>query len=252
MKERTLRIVLTVAIFIVAIVGISISLNEKKDNKNSNSNSSSTSNVQEDGKRFKEEYEAYNNKEREDDKGNYFQELLISEDNPMKYATIEEVLEILDKGTGILYFGYPTCPWCRNAVPVLLEAAKEKNVNSIYYLNVNEYKNMFAVKDGKVEKIKDEKEGYYDLLKALDKVLDPFVLTSDGKTYDVGEKRIYVPFVVFVKDGEIVSTHLGTVSLEGTQTKYDAMTEKQHEELLNAYLSSIEEIQKLDYCDEDC
>ncbi len=251
MKERTLRTALMIVVFLVAIIGIAVTLNDKKL-ETPNSNSNSGSNTQPDGLRFKEEYEAYNNKEREDDKGNYFQELNIPENNPIKYASLEEVLEILDKGTGVLYFGYPTCPWCRNAIPVLLEAVEEKNVNTIYYLNVNEYKNTFAVKDGKVEKIKEEKEGYYDLLKALDEVLDPYVLTSNGKTYETGEKRIYVPFVVFVKDGAIVTTHLGTVNLEGTQTKYDALTEKQHEELLNTYLSAIEDVQKQDYCDEEC
>lgn len=250
MKDRILRTILMIVVFAVIVAGIAVALNDKKENNNSNSNSSSSTVA--DGKRFKEEYEAYNNKEREDDLGNYFQELNISEENPIKYTSIEEAIEILNKGTGVLYFGYPTCPWCRNAVPVLLEAAKEKKVNTIYYLNVNEYKNMFAVKDGKVEKIKEEKEGYYDLLKALDEVLDPYVLTEDGKTYETGEKRIYVPFVVFVKDGVITSTHLGTVNLEGTQTKYDALTEKQHEELLNKYLSAIDEIQKQDYCDEEC
>ncbi len=251
MKERMFRTVLMVVVFLVAIIGIAVTLNDKKV-EIPNSNSNSGSNTQLDGRKFKEEYEAYNNKEREDDKGNYFQELNIPEDNPIKYASIDEVLKILDKGTGVLYFGYPTCPWCRNAVPVLFEAAKEKKVNNIYYLNVNEYKNVFAVKDGKVEKIKNEKEGYYDLLKALDEELDPYVLTSDGKTYETGEKRIYVPFVVFVKDGVIVDTHLGTVNLETSQTKYDALTEKQHEELLNTYLSAIDEIQKQDYCDEEC
>ena len=247
MQEKTLRSILMVVIFLVALVGISVTLNDRKENKPSNTNSNL-----EDGRKFKEEYEAYNTKEREDDKGNYFQKLDIPENNPIKYASIAEAVELLNKGTGVIYFGYPTCPWCRNAVPVLLEAAKEKKMNRIYYLNVNEYKNTFMVNDGKVEKVKEEKDGYYDLLKALDSVLDPYVLTSDGKTYEVGEKRIYVPFVVFVKDGKIVSTHLGTVNLEGTQTKYDVLTKKQHDELLDTYLSAIEDIQSNSYCDEDC
>lgn len=251
MKDKTLKTILMIAIFLVAIVGVSVSLNDKKD-KVSNSNSNSNSNIREDGRKFKEEYEAYNNKEREDDKGNFFQELSISNDNPMKYATIEEILEILKKGTGVIYIGYPTCPWCRNAVPVLLEAAQKEDIDTIYYLNINEYKNTFAVEDGKVVKTKEEKEGYYDLLKALDKELSPYTITSDGKTYEVGEKRIYVPFVIFVKDGEIVATHLGTVKLDKDQTKYDAMTEKQHDELLKVYTSAIEKIQVQDYCDEDC
>lgn len=248
MKESTLKIILMLSIFLVIMAGIAVTVNEKKENKNSNTNT----NVQKDSLRFKEEYEAYNNKEREDDRGNYFQELSIPKENPIKYATAKEVANVIENGTGVIYFGYPTCPWCRNAVPVLIEAAQKKSLDTIYYLNVNEYKNMFAVKDGKVIKIKDEKEGYYDLLKVLDKELDPFIITSNGKNYEVGEKRIYVPFIVFVQKGKIVSTHQGTVTLNNGQTKYDALTEEQHKELLDTYISAMNKIVSEDYCDEAC
>ncbi len=240
-----------VAFVLVALVGFSFTLREKKGDNPSNTNSNS--NIESDAIKFKKEYEAYNNKEREDDLGNYFQKLNIPEDNPMKYTSIKEAVQILEKGTGILYFGYPTCPWCRNAVPVLIDAVKESNFKTIYYLNVNEYKNMYAIQDGKVVKIKDEKEGYYDLLKALDNVLDPFTLQGpDGKIYELGEKRIYVPMMVFVKSGEIVGTHVGTVTLEGTQTKYDSLKDSQYKELFKIYEDYISEISENDYCDEGC
>ena len=76
MQEKTLRSILMVVIFLVALVGISVTLNDRKENKPSNTNSNL-----EDGRKFKEEYEAYNNKEREDDKGNYFQKLDRSEEH---------------------------------------------------------------------------------------------------------------------------------------------------------------------------
>lgn len=243
-KERILRIVIMVAFVLVALAGISFLLKDKKEIINGKET---------DAIKFKKEYEAYNNKEREDDVGNYFQELNIPEDNPIKYSTIPEVLEILEKGNGILYFGYPTCPWCRNAVPVLLDAVKESSIKTIYYLNVNDFKNMYDVQDGEVVKTKEEKEGYYDLLKALDSILDPYTLSDkDGNIYEVGEKRIYVPLIVFIKDGKIIGNHLGTVTLEGTQTKYDALTDEQYKELFKIYEDYISEIESADYCDEEC
>jgi len=121
----------------------------------------------------------------------------------------------------------------------------------IYYLNVNLYKNVYAIQDGEVVKIKEEKEGYYDLLKALDNVLEPFTLQGpDGKIYEIGEKRIYVPMMVFVKNGKIIGTHVGTVTLEGSQTKYDALKENQYKELFKIYEDYIAEISENDYCDE--
>ena len=48
----------------------------------------------------------------------------------------EEIFDILD-GTGIIYFGFPECPWCRNAVPVLLDAAEEVGIEKIYYIYID-------------------------------------------------------------------------------------------------------------------
>lgn len=243
MKERVLRVCIFLVVIAIAIVGFSVGLQKEKN----------VSSPDTDALKFKKEYEAYNNQERETDLGNYFQELTISEDNPMKYATVDKVIQILTSGTGILYFGYPTCPWCRNAVPVLLDAALENNVKSIYYLNINDIKNVFEIQDGEIVKTKEEEEGYYELLEALDSILSPYILTDDnGVEYDVGEKRIYVPLVVFVKEGEILGYHVGTVSLEGTQTKYDNLTEEQYWELFDIYSDFIEKISELDYCDEAC
>ncbi len=254
MKEREtiLKSLVMLAFILVALVGFAFVLRDKKTSINpSNTNQNPTPET--DAMKFKKEYEAYNNKEREDDLGHYFQELNIPEDNPMKYVTAKEAVDILDHGTGILYFGYPTCPWCRNAVPVLMDAVKESNFKNIYYLNVNLYKNVYAIQDGEVVKIKEEKEGYYDLLKALDNVLEPFTLQGpDGKIYEIGEKRIYVPMMVFVKNGKIIGTHVGTVTLEGSQTKYDALKENQYKELFKIYEDYIAEISENDYCDEDC
>lgn len=41
-----------------------------------------------------------------------------------------------------------------------------------------------------------------------------------------------MPFVVAIKDGHISFSHIGTVGLNGNQTKYDKLTNDQYEELM--------------------
>ena len=70
----------------------------------------------------------------------------IDADNPIVYVTIDELMEVLDD-SGIVYFGFPECPWCRNAVPVLLEAAKALNVEKIYYFNAQPYRDTLSLNE---------------------------------------------------------------------------------------------------------
>ncbi len=252
-KGRTGKMSLLAVAFLVALIGISFTLEKDQKNKKDNSNTNSNQNPEEvtDAIRFKNEYEELNGQKANGDKT--FLEISIPEDNPMKYAELEEIMTLLKSGTGVIYFGRPNCPWCRNAVPVLIEAAKELEISDIYYYNVNAIKNEWAVKDGEVVKTSPEKEGYYDLLKILDKELDEYTVTDEnGKAYEVGEKRIYVPMVVVVKDGTIMASHVSTVDLLDGQTSYDRLNDSQREELLNLYVEDLAESIDPGYCDEAC
>ena len=152
-----------------------------------------------DGIRFKEEYEALNNSI----------SMYIAEDNPIKYASFKEVEELFAKGTGIIYFGFPSCPWCRNMIPVLFDVAKENNVNTIYYVNPRE--------------LKSNTEEYNKLLE----ILNPYLEESDGG------KVLYVPDVYFIKDGKVVGHHLSTV--ESQTDPRISLNEEQVKELSSIY-----------------
>jgi len=93
----------------------------------------------EDALKFKEEYESLNGTKRESD-GAIYQDIKIDENNPVKYVNAKEALEVLKNKTAIMYVGANWCPWCRNAVPVLFEVAKDKNIETIYYLNLDDEK----------------------------------------------------------------------------------------------------------------
>ena len=162
-----------------------------------------------------------------------------------------ELLELLNGGTGIIYLGYETCPWCRNAVPVLLEAASEVGIEDIYYINMKNERDEIKVKeDGSLETVKEGTEGYKKLLSRLDAILDEYTLEDmHGNTVSANEKRIYVPLVVFVKDGEIVGYHIDTV--ESQTNPFEKLNEEQTNELMDIYISYMHKVLN-DVCDSSC
>ncbi len=203
-----------------------------------------------DALQFKEDYEKLNGEVNPNNDKNY-PKVEIDENNPVKYSTADEIVEVLEKGTGIIYLGYPKCPWCRNAVPVLLQAASDAEVDNIYYIDMYDERDSYTVKeDGTLVKSKNGTEGYQKLLKALDGILDEYYVTDlDGQEIDTNEKRIYVPLVVFVKDGEIIGSHADTV--ESQKDPYVLLNDEQREELYEIYDKYIHEMLN-DLCDERC
>ena len=95
--------------------------------------------------------------------------------------------------------------------------------------------------DGNIVTEVEGAKGYTDLLNALDTILDDYVISDeDGNEVKTGEKRIYVPLVIFVRDGEIVDYHADTVS---SQTDpYVALTNEEKNELINIYKEKINKI----------
>ena len=199
--------------------------------------------------KFKNEYESLNGKKGYGD--NINPEVKIDKKNAVKYADANKIIDVLDNGTGIIYLGYPECPWCRNAVPVLLEAASELNVKDVYYMNLKDERDTIEVmEDGTLKTTKEGTEGYKKLLKRLDAVLDEYVLEDlNGNEVKTGEKRIYVPLMLFVREGKIVGVHSDTVS---SQTNpYVALTTDQKNELLDIYIDLIHKVLN-DVCDSSC
>lgn len=201
--------------------------------------------VNEDAIQFKEEYEKYNDKVVYADKK--YSKLELSENNPIKYSTYDEIIDVIDNQTGIIYLGFPECPWCRSVIPVLFDVAKDNEIDTIYYLNIKNDRTSYIVENNKLAYELDENgnekkgtKGYHKLLKILDKYLTEYIISFEGKPYETGEKRIYAPTVIFIRDGKILGLHVSTVSshLSG----YDKMTDEQIEELYSIYEEYILEI----------
>lgn len=107
---------------------------------------------------------------------------ILDEENIFKYSNSNEIIKILESKTGIIFLGYPECEWCQAYASILNEAAKEENINQIYYFNIKEDRNKNT--------------------KNYEKIIS---LLKDYLLYDDEEKiRLYVPDVTIVKNGNII------------------------------------------------
>lgn len=155
-KENSRVITIIVAVLSVLLIVISI-----YGNKNS---------IIKDNKRFYREYK------------------LVSTDNVFVYKNADEIINMMEHGTGVVYLGFPECPWCQSYVRYLNEVAIEVGIDEIYYYN-----------------IKKDRDNNTDNYKKMVSILENYLL-FDNK----GVKRIYVPNVSFHINGEVIAVDFET------------------------------------------
>ena len=121
--------------------------------------------------------------------------------------SLEEAVEYLDK-TCVLFFSFESCPWCYDALPVMLDEFKLHKA-PLYYVDL------------KKEERSEDNPSY---VKLLEKV--------KGEV----EGKVFVPFALFLNEGEIVGSHTGTtndhVIVDGN---LPAISDKQKLELGETY-----------------
>lgn len=106
----------------------------------------------------------------------------VTSDNPFVYRSVDQIINILEKGTGVVYLGFPECPWCQAYVPYVEEVAKKVGIDKVYYFNI-------------LEDRKNNSEKYQKIVKILNEYLP-----NDEE----GNKRVFVPALITVKDGKIL------------------------------------------------
>lgn len=193
--------------------------------------------------KFKLEYEKLNNKD--NGYGNNYLTLNIDINNKIKYSSFKEIEKILTNDTGVIYFGFPECPWCRNMIEPLLSAANESEIKTIYYFNAKDIRDVKKLNEN--NEIITEKEGTEEYKKLIDLLYDN--LGEYEGLNDKTIKRLYFPTVVFVKEGKIKNIHIGT--LDEQKNPFKPLDEKQKNNLKNIYLKYISSI-KSSQCDDKC
>ena len=149
-------IIITMGIIIVILVAIIIFL--LVGNKNEEQT------VKSDAEKFSEEY------------------TLVDKDNKFRYANIDEVIDTLEDGTGVVYLGFTECKWCQQYTVYLNELAKDRNIPEIMYYNIRE-----------------DRQGNTKNYQTIVNLLKDY-LPEDEE----GNPRVYVPAVIFMSNGKIL------------------------------------------------
>lgn len=112
----------------------------------------------------------------------------LSSDNVFTYKSLKEVNKILEKGTGVVYLGFPECPWCQEYVKYVNEVAKKVGLDKVYYFNIREDRT-------------NNTEDYQTTIKLLRDYLP---------TDEEGNPRVYVPLIAVIQNGKVVITDYET------------------------------------------
>ncbi|MBR0136891.1 MAG: hypothetical protein IJM15_00560 [Erysipelotrichaceae bacterium] len=121
--------------------------------------------------------------------------------------TLEQFYEAADgKKTMIVLLSHVTCPWCQALVPVVDEVAREKGFG-IYYMEADK------------EFLNDER-----LLKMCQKIENKTAIDEEGNPC------LYLPSILYVRKGEVIDIHVGTVS--GHDATVMGLSEKQRARLV--------------------
>lgn len=192
---------------------------------------------------FKEEYEKLNGLYNENI-GHYYMNMEIVENSNVEYKTAEELIDILKNGTGIIYFGFPECPWCRNIVPILVNTLQEYGI-SFYYYNAYDIRDQKHLdENGTIITDKEGTKEYYEILSLLGDSVSEYVGLNDSS-----HKRLYFPTIVFVKNGEVVTVHQGTI--ESQTNPYVELTLEQKDEIISILEQAIAKTYDI-VCNENC
>ena len=202
MDNKKLIVLMPILLFVLTVFGYLKVFNTNMDNI-----------------KFKNEYEKLNEK---------YYEVKIDKNNKIKYSSYKELYKIIGKGTGIIYLGHNEDNDSRFAIETLLKALKDNEISdTIYYLDIYNDRDMYTIEDNNLvyekdkngNEIKGSKE-YFKLIEYLDNYLGEYVLYLDDIEFDTNVKRIPIPTIIFVKDGNIVS--LESISLEiNKEDSYD-------------------------------
>lgn len=145
----------------------------------------------------------------------------VTGENVFVYRNVDEVLEMMLSGTGIVYLGYPECGWCQAYVPYLNETALEKGIREIWYCNTKEVR-------------EDNMDKYYRLIDLLD---------GNLQYTDTGEQWIYVPNVSFHVNGELIGndyeTSKDTHDLTDPEEYWTETEIRELKETLGSYMEQV-------------
>ncbi len=211
MKKKTLLITIGAILVIAGAVIAAILIN--RDAAAPKTDNAQTTTDKADAQRFATEYTS------------------VTADNVFVYRDADEIIRIMKKGTGVVYLGFPECPWCQAYVEILNDVAKEEGLDTIYYFNISDDR-------------KNNTEKYQEIV----------ALLGDNLQFDnEGNPRIFVPNVSFHVNGELVgNNHETSKDTLGLDSPEDYWTDERANNLKDTLRTYMKKVIDAGSCDTIC
>lgn len=62
-------------------------------------------------------------------------EYAVGENNSFTYVSMDELEDLFESGTGLLFFGNSDCEWCIKSVTMLNKLINEEEIEAVFYFN---------------------------------------------------------------------------------------------------------------------
>lgn len=153
----------------------------------------------------------------------------VAKDNRFVIRTPEEWLNILKKGTGVVFFGFASCKWCQKYAPYIDEIAKEVDIEKIYYVDIKEAR-------------ANNTETYQEIVAFLG---DNLLNDNEWKP------RIFVPDITIVHNGKILlHDNESSLATDEDWTPDEYWTIERETALKNKLREGMKKLPK--FCSEGC
>ena len=192
-----------------------------------------------DALKFKQEFESYNGAKYSGDYDGNLIEVNILEDNPFVYKSAKEIVDIMKNDDAYILFGYATDPVTRKSIEVLLDALNERNIDTVYYVDIKDIRDEYSV-SWPTELIKKGSESYQEIKEILGDVLNEYYVNdfANNMRYDTGDVGLYSPTFVAISKKTVLGFH--EIVNEVLDGYYDELSTKEKETLKTSYLEVID------------
>ena len=181
----------------------------------------------------------------------------IGGDHRFYYVTMDEALQLLDDESfnGILYFGFPGCPWCQVVMPLLHEVSQETNTDVFYVSRRHD------LREGEWVDWDEEMAWWLYERIEMNWIYEEVDEDADEDALPVPIRpNIFVPQIIHLRNGVIVDHHRGTfeghdIEGEGDDRYLPELTESEHDTLFETYMRIFSGVHEAPVCpadDENC
>jgi len=175
----------------------------------------------------------------------------VPEEHRFYSVSMSEALELINENfDGILYFGFPGCPWCQAAVPIMHDASRIANIDIFYVSRAHDLRYGGWLED-------DASMAWWLYENGVENMAWLYTTPDEDATDEEIEEfvperirpNINVPQIVHLRRGEVLGNHRGTVDGHmSVESELPQLTAIEIDELRESYIDIFVAVGEIEGC----